>query len=157
MPISVTCPACGSTFADPDELAGKPATCPTCGELIAVAAREDVAAPPGQEHEQASSRPENPSVGGAGAKVAKWVVSLIVCVLVLIVLRPWLDKWGPRVGPVNKRNYEKIHNGMTKIEVEAILGKGDMILPGAGGVKAIRNGFFLISGYVEATADVANQ
>jgi hypothetical protein len=105
MPISFTCPVCGSTFADPDEWGN----CPTCAKSIAVAASADVAAPPAQTSLVLPA--------WHGGPVA-WILTFVAILLVAV----GLQVGDPQAGPVNKSNYEKIHNGMTEREVRAILG-----------------------------------
>jgi uncharacterized protein len=64
MPISVSCPSCGTKMKAPDNAVGKKVKCPKCANLITVTAEDDemsavsAALPPPPEPEAASDVPE---------------------------------------------------------------------------------------------------
>ena len=120
-------------------------TCPNCGRIIPLEMEElsiwiqcakcDLEFVPttGEMRSRPSkaSTPVSPSRENTrGDRVWSWIVEFVVCLAVL-VLFSLLAYRLPIWGKINKSNYEKIHNGMTESQVEAILGEGRVLRPGA--------------------------
>jgi predicted Zn finger-like uncharacterized protein len=141
MPIVVACPSCQTRLKVPDQSAGKKVKCPKCSAAIDVPLTgneqiPDTPAAPGPAAPATGSAPAaNGGDAGAAPKKSRKGLYIGLGVGAFLLLScccvggigTGVGIWyfgGERNDKVTKTNYDSLHEGMTLLEIEKILGTG---------------------------------